>query len=259
MKSIKSTVILVAAILCFGWPAKGAAAELARRVVSLDGTWDIGEGKMDVPPESFEHKVPVPGLVDMATPPFVDPGPKVAVRSSYPQKDPKRDAFWYRRSFKLDGAVPAVATLKIGKAMYGTRVILNGTPLGDHLPCFTADIVNVTRALQPGDNEILIRVGADRDALNGKSQSGHDGEKSRYIPGIYDSVELILSGTPNIVNVQAVPDIDKKSVTVHSWLRYSGSPVAEKLHVTVRDISSQRVAGEADCEITADASNYEHT
>ena len=259
MISITPTVIRVMAALFLVLPCTGGAAELARRVISLDGTWDVGEGKMDAPPESFGHKVPVPGLVDLATPPFADPGPKVADRSSIPQKDPKRDAFWYRRSFKLDGPVPAMATLKIGKAMYGTRVILNGTPLGDHLPCFTPDIVIATSALQAGDNEILIRVGADRDALNGKAQSAPDGEKSRYIPGIYDSVELILSGTPNIMNVQAVPDIDKKSVTVHSWLRYSGSPTVEKLHVTVREISTQRVAGEADCEIPADASNYEHT
>ncbi len=177
------------------------AADVTRRVVSLDGTWDVGEGKMDAPPEAFDHKVPVPGLVDMATPPFVEAGPKVALRGSLPQKDPKRDAFWYRRSLKINGPVPDVAALKIGKAMFGTRVILNGTPLGDHLPCFTPGLVDARNALKSGDNELVIRVGADRDALNGKAQSGHDGEKSRYIPGIYDSVELILTGTPNIINV----------------------------------------------------------
>ena len=49
-----------------------------RRTFSLDGTWQIAEGKMDVVPTAFERTVPVPGLASLATPPFADPpGPKV--------------------------------------------------------------------------------------------------------------------------------------------------------------------------------------
>ena len=84
--------------------------------------------------------MPVPGLVSLATPPFDAPGPKVANRQSIPQKDPKRDAFWYRRTFTLDGPLPAVAKLKVAKAMFGTRVFLNGTLLGDHAAEFHARI-----------------------------------------------------------------------------------------------------------------------
>ncbi len=56
-----------------------------------------------------------------------------------------------------------------------------------------------------------------------------------------------------------MPDIDKKSVTIHSWLKYYGAPTAEKLHITVREVATQRVAGENYCEIPADASKFEHT
>ena len=120
--------------------ATTARAEQARRVIALDGVWQIAEGKMDAPPmasEAFARTVPVPGLVSLATPAFVEPGPKVQDRKEYRQKDPRRDAFWYRRTFKIDGAIPAVAKLKVSKAMFGTRVFLNGKSLGEHRPCFT--------------------------------------------------------------------------------------------------------------------------
>jgi len=39
-----------------------------RRIIDLDGRWEIAEGSMDSAPRSFERKVPVPGLVDMAEP-----------------------------------------------------------------------------------------------------------------------------------------------------------------------------------------------
>ena len=36
---------------------------------------------------------------------------------------------------------------------------------------------------------------------------GHDYEKLRYIPGIYDNLEITLSNRPYIENVQCVPDV----------------------------------------------------
>ena len=156
-------------------------------------------GRWTQAPANFDRTVPVPGLVSLATPAFDAPGPKVANRQSVPQKDPKRDAFWYRRTFTLDGPVPAVAKLKVAKAMFGTRVFLNGTLLGDHLPSFTPGYFDAKPALKTGSNEILIRVGADRDAVGRAYPDGFDFEKERYIPGIFDSVELILSGTPHFM------------------------------------------------------------
>ena len=46
----------------------------ARKVISLDGTWDIAEGAMDSVPAEFAARVPVPGLVDMAEPAFAEVG-----------------------------------------------------------------------------------------------------------------------------------------------------------------------------------------
>ncbi len=168
------------ALLCLQLQTAHGTAEPLRRSLSLDGTWQIAEGKMDQVPASFDRTVPVPGLVSLAVPAFTElPGPKVAARGKVPQKDPKRDAFWYRRTFRLDRAVPAVAMLKVHKAMFGTRVLLNGQALGEHLPSFTPGYFNAKSALKVGENELLIRVGADRDAVGPGIPSGFDYEKER--------------------------------------------------------------------------------
>ena len=217
-----------------------AAKPVARKTLSLDGTWQIAEGGLTHIPSSFDRRVRVPGLVDMAQPPFVEPGPKVANRETIPQKDPRRDAFWYRRTFTMDGAVSPVAILKIGKAMFGTRVILNGQLLGDHAPCFTPGFFDVKPALKTGENELLIRVGADRDAVGLAIPSGFDFEKTRYIPGIFDSVELIISGTPHIENVQVAPDITNQQAKVRVYL--DGSQ-ATAVKVEIREAKSGKVVG----------------
>ena len=133
-------------------PAAHADNEASRRVISLDGNWQVAEGTMKEVPKTFDHLTPVPGLIDMAQPAFAEVG----------VKSKRRDVFWYRRTFELDGRVPAVAMLKIHKAMYGTKVFLNGHVVGEHLPCFTPALMDVEPYLtgngQP--NELIIRVGA---------------------------------------------------------------------------------------------------
>jgi beta-galactosidase len=211
-----------------------------RQVLSLDGTWEIAEGGMDVIPGTFERKVPVPGLVTLSEPPFEQAGPTVPDRTKVPQKDPRRDAFWYRRSFNFNGPVPEVAMIKVAKAMFGSRVYLNGQLIGDHAPSFTPGYFDVRQALRAGENVVHIRVGADRDAVTLALPSGFDVEKERYIPGIFDSVALITSGTPHIVNVQVAPDITNSLILVQTELRNVGATVGAQVTFTVREAKSGR-------------------
>ncbi len=104
--------------------------------------------------------------------------------------------------------------LKIHKAKYGTKVWLNGQLAGEHLPCFTPALMDVKPYLK-GDgqeNVLLVRVGADRESRPTDVPSGWDFEKYLYIPGIYDSVELILTGAPYIASFEVVPDIARQTV-----------------------------------------------
>lgn len=227
------------------------ASEL-RQVLSLDGTWQVAEGRHASPPTTFDHTVPVPGLLDMANPPFEAPGSTVTAEDRAKPwlrpEDLRREAFWYRRMFKLSGPVPAVALLKIHKARYGAKVFINGQAVGEHAPNFTPGWFNVRSVLNGKgvENEVLIRVGASLAQVPLNLTDGWDNEKSRYIPGIYDSVELVLSGTPHVVNVQTVPDVNSQSVRVVAELANAGTTatVAEVMAV-VREAKSRRQVGAA--------------
>ncbi|MBI5395463.1 MAG: hypothetical protein HZA91_09235, partial [Verrucomicrobia bacterium] len=212
-----------------------AFAADARTVVSLDGEWQIAEGAMDSPPESFAHRVPVPGLVDMAKPAFAEVG----------KKSGKRQAFWYRHEFALKQPVPEVALLKVHKAQFGTKAWLNGKVIGEHLPCFTPAWLDVKAALKKDGqpNELIIRVGADRDSMPQDMPTGWDFEKYLFIPGIYDSVELILTGAPYIVNVQTVPDIEKESVRVVAEVTAGDKGCEFELQAAVSLRGSTRIDG----------------
>jgi beta-galactosidase len=206
-----------------------------RTVISLNGVWDLAEGSMDSCPVRFDRLAPVPGLVDQAKPQFEVVGTNSTLRS----------AFWYHKKFRLDEKVPAVARLKVHKAAYGTAVWLNGTPVGEHAPCFTPGYFDVGNLLRGhGEfNELVIRVGATRNSLPPSIPSGWDFEKLRYLPGIYDSVELILSGTPQVLRVQAAPDINRQMVRAQVRVRNDGRPDRVRVTCRVRETRSKRSVG----------------
>ncbi|MBN2475818.1 MAG: hypothetical protein JXB62_14495 [Pirellulales bacterium] len=194
-------VVCCGMVLCCYPAAEGSLKPLApRKVVDLGGSWDIEEGGGETPPARYGHTVVVPGLVDLAKPAFAEVG----------KPSPRRQAFWYRRTFRLDGPIADVGVLKIHKAKYGTKVWLNGRVVGQHVPCFTPGYFDVRDALKGNgqENELVVRVGAHRDLLPQDLPTGWDFEKYLYLPGIYDAVELILTGAPSIRNVQVVPDIE---------------------------------------------------
>ena len=203
-------------ILCLLLAATGACLA-AREVISLDGPWQIAQGSLEAMPTAFDHTVPVPGLVDMAQPAFTE----VGVAST------QRKAFWYRRSFRLRGAVPAVAVLKVTKAQFGTKAWMNGIEVGEHLGCFTPGYFDVAKALQGNaENTVVIRVGAFKDAVPPTVPTGTDYEKFVWTPGIYDAVTLTLTSSPYIVRAQVAPRIAAGEAVVEVVVKHVGDKPA---------------------------------
>ena len=230
---------LVGLIACGQVIQASALKPLApRQSLSLDGTWQIEQGGMDAPPADFTRTVRVPGLVDLAKPAFTEVG-KVSFQ---------RQAFWYRRSFRVDQPIPAIALLKLHKARYGATVWINGKEVGQHLPCFTPVEFDARPYLRPGENEILIRLGANREWLPPDQPAGWDFEKYLFIPGLYDSVELILSSAPFLRNVQTVPDPVAKTVRVVAEV-VGAQPVEFALRAEVVAAKSRAAAGAASAAV----------
>ncbi|RHW28429.1 hypothetical protein D0Z08_05600 [Nocardioides immobilis] len=183
----------------------------------------------------------MPGLVDLAEPSFEKVG----------LPDDAREAFWYRRAFVLDGPAPERAVLRVGKATFGTKVFVNDIEVGEHLPNFTPGYFDLTTALRADgqENEVVIRVGATRDATPAFITTGWDMELHRSLPGIFDSVELMLTSFPYINLIRTRPNLDEGSVTVVASIVNGPSRRVFAVECAVTEASSGRARGSASSDL----------
>ncbi|MDX9754620.1 MAG: glycoside hydrolase family 2 TIM barrel-domain containing protein, partial [bacterium] len=244
-------VYALCALMAFFLLPVASQEKAGRTVVCLDGTWDITEGNMAAIPEVFPYKVPVPGLVDMSSPDFFEVG----------IPSPRREAFWYHKTFQIEGPIPDVALLKVHKAKYGTKVFLNGQFVDEHQPCFTPGYFNLKEFLKGNGepNQLVIRIGAHRESLPKTLPTGWDFEKYKYIPGIYDSVELILSGTPFIQNIQTAPLIQTGEVRIQAEVRTTQTGGEISLPYRIREAQSGSIVAQGQTSPAALSPNSIHT
>ncbi len=218
--------------------------EQVRRNQSLDGVWAVGEGALsDQPPERFDRRAAVPGLLSEAEPPYDD----VGVESE------RREAFWYRTSFVALEDASDRAYLCLEKAKYGVKVWLNGMALGEHFGAYTASEYDLADAIRYGEsNELLIRVGADPSRVPEFLPLGADSEKYRWYPGLWDSVAVVYTGPFSIVRTKAEADLERGVVRLRTVIRNSS---VQSARLEVRQAvgtwpggvsSSETVSGEID-------------
>jgi beta-galactosidase/beta-glucuronidase len=219
-------------------PASHSYSHEWGKVISLDGEWDIAEGSKQQVPAQFLSKIPVPGLVTSATPAFKAVGEETNLR----------EAYWYRKKFSIQGALPALARLKIFKSMFGTKVFLNGKEVGESKLNFTPLYFNVTPYLKGNgeENELIVRVGAHISAVSDSVVTGGDPERNRYPPGLYDHVQLLLSDDAYVVRTQVAPDINNKSIKVEVDFATDKQPgKIANLKAVVYDYKSGKQVGNA--------------
>ncbi len=207
--------------------------QFSSNTISLNGTWDVTEGTMQDIPSEFGHQVQVPGLITQASPSFENVG--------IPSK--KREAFWYRTTFPLDHNAAPNVFLKIYKAKYGTAVYVNGEFAGDNMLNFTPARINITPYLnrQGNENELLIRVGAHIESLPDTVVTGGEVEKFKYIPGIYDFVELQLSEQIYFQSVQVATTGNE--VNIEADIHNNGPSNTAIVNATIKNFATGTVAG----------------
>ena len=236
-RRLTAILLLQAALLI------GARAE--RTTLSLDGRWQIADGKSPTEiPAVFTHTVPVPGLANLARPAFNDVDKFISrenlanrIRSKLSPNewltnywkgkvDQDRDFFWYRKTFRAPAA-REVALLKINKAQFGTAVWLNGRKLGEYAGCFTASYFNLNDAMRwNAENTLVVRIGAHPAVLPDTFPTGSDFEKIKWTPGIYDSVSVMFCDTPVIETIQVAPRIASSEVVVQTKVKNRGTNTA---------------------------------
>lgn len=217
------------------------ALDTGRQTISLDGLWEVAESFSPTDrPEHFEHRVPVPALTHSATPAF--PGidqfltPEYSVVEQIIGRPPShsshsgagtpghsRNYFWYRTSFE---APPerGNARLKVGKAQFGSEVWVNGVRVGSNNSGFTAAFYDISGVIRwSSRNDVEIRIGAHPNVLPAGNTAIFDFEKTRWTPGIWDSVSVDFCDDISIAATQVAPRIDPRQIIVQTRLRNTAS------------------------------------
>src|SRR5258705_1512759 len=105
------------------------------QTVSLNGTWDFDQTTTAFPSQNFTRKIPVPGLIHLAT-------PKIEEYDKFFQKPDKSEAItehsvydidytprfnWYRKKIFIAKDLQEIeAVLSLKKSQYVTQVYVNG-------------------------------------------------------------------------------------------------------------------------------------
>jgi hypothetical protein len=229
----KLPAILFACLLLLSCGKSGSI----RKIVPLNGTWQIArtDTGSDIP-DVFPSKVRVPGLVDMAipaleqVPEFTGSQDSIVLNESLYYND---QVYWYKKSFTLEEKYPRRVMLKLNKSMYHTRIYLNGQFVGGNPLNFTPNLADIKPFLKGRgeNNELVIAVGC-RNNLPDTVVRGDDMEKFYFTPGIYDEVNLILTGEDYIENVQTVPDLLNSKLRVVAEV--SGSSERNSCRISYR-------------------------
>jgi beta-galactosidase len=214
-------------------------------ILSLNGSWEFAESRsFGEIPSDFVGSVPVPGLIDMAAP---------APDTPYLNK-----VYWCKKTFRIVKSLPEVVLLKIYKAMYHTKVLLNGKAVGENLYCFTPATFDVRKYLNPngGKNELIIGVGCQNN-LPDTILNGHDQERINYIPGIYDNVELQLTGYPYITNIQTAPDPAENKIRINAILKTNGKPDHIVVNYNLSEVTTGKIVLKGDTVIKGDFLDFD--
>jgi beta-galactosidase len=178
-------------------------------IIMLNGSIDYEQTEFAFPPEKFNHKVPVPGLIDLAE-------PRLEQYDKYFSGKQELKYHWYRFTFKVPAKYEnKYATLILLKSMFNTQIILNGYDCGTYMQCSTPIETNLTPYLRFDNEEniLLVRVGEEK-RIPRESAMGFDREKFAYIPGIWDDIFINFTGPVRIAKTLILTSYNKKEVTV---------------------------------------------
>ncbi|MFT5579210.1 MAG: beta-galactosidase/beta-glucuronidase [Paraglaciecola psychrophila] len=126
---------------------------------------------------------------------------------------------WYSRDFVLPGDWNEQLLLHIGASDHWTRVFVNGQQVGQHRGGFDPIDIDISHALQAGDNTVVIRV---EDSLSWTQPRGKQAGTTKW-PIDYDTVSGIwqsvwLEPVPK-VHIDAIhSDFDLATSTLRCWV-----------------------------------------
>ncbi|HEX7905417.1 MAG TPA: glycosyl hydrolase family 28 protein [Chitinophagaceae bacterium] len=177
----------------------------SNKTISLNGTWDVAIS--DAMPQKYSSKVPVPGIITMATPKLADDLDGI----DHNTIDYKY--VWYKHQFNLNELAYPDAILKI-RAKYNAKVWLNGVEIGyDHYSTYSHAAFDVSSSLNfKGKNELVVRVGSWNTSSSPSKENSAEWWRNTRAPGIWDDVEIELGQDVTTQQIKILPDT-KRQIT----------------------------------------------
>ncbi|MDQ2800029.1 MAG: glycoside hydrolase family 2 [Armatimonadota bacterium] len=194
---------------------------------SLNGSWDYGltDSTATAPPAAYDGKILVPF-------------PYEAPLSGVAKPSPVTQRLWYRRSFTIPSNWKGQRVmLHFGAVNWDSTVSVNGTPRGEHKGGYTAIDYDITDALKPGQNELVVSAwnpmtdGAPNAQVMGKQRAKPISVLYTGATGIWQSVWLEPVPAAHITGLKITPDVDTKALHLTVDAGGMNSPVK----VTVQD------------------------
>jgi hypothetical protein len=170
---------------------------------SLSGRWDLRRDADDVGIDQEWYQPAAWPEADRLS---------VSVPHAWQEHDDLADytgVAWYRRTVTLD-AVPdgQQLFLRFGAVDYHATVYVNGEECGDHRGGYLPFEVDVTEAVDDGENVVTVRV-EDPDDL-GEIPHGKQGEPwYRRVSGIWQDVSIEMRPSIRIEDATVTPDLEE--------------------------------------------------
>lgn len=173
---------------------------------NLNGLWDYAIADKDAGrPKQFAGKILVPFCVESSL-------------SGVARRVTAEQALWYRRTF----AVPANwkmqrVLLNFEAVDWEATVWVNDRKIGSHRGGYDPFSIDITDALKPDSNELIVRVWDPTDKGSqprGKQRSDARGIWYTPVTGIWQTVWLEPVPRSYIESLKIVPDVDKNEVAI---------------------------------------------
>ncbi len=203
------------------WPDYPRPQLVRDRWMNLNGLWDyaIIDESAELPAQ-WQGKILVPFAVESSL-------------SGVGRRLGSNEALWYRRTFKASAADGRML-LQFGAVDWKCEVWINGQPVGGHEGGFDRFSLDITKALMPGENEIVVKaIDPTDDAAQPRGKQVRMPEGIWYTPvsGIWQTVWLETVPETSIAALKITPDLDKSSVRIEIAQRGGAKPAGATIEV----------------------------
>ena len=193
---------------------------------NLNGSWDYARTPSDatVAPTTYAGKILVPY-------------PYEAMLSGVGKATPAMERLWYRRAFTVPaGWKGQRVLLHFGAVNYDSTVSVNGQSVGSHRGGYDAFSYDITDALEPGANEVVVSAWnpvKDDTQVVGKQRRKPGGIFYTAATGIWQTVWLEPTPPAHIADLKLTPDIDTQAL--HVAVVAEGADAETKVTVSAMD------------------------